>query len=250
MHVVSVPAEPVRGLMDSLDEHERVDFDTDAVHKDVRDFYENTGVWELATQAKWHRGFRVAGYFYKQLSRRMGQMNFPSANSANERVMRSRLVRIRDDADGRRNVRAWIRTFENGAVAYAAAYATYRAGDSAYMNIAFPLLGGNLTSILRLYAIRSRQTGSGILLTTFGRGDQGVYVTTHGRGVRLPMNETIHVWPRSHELSPLPLPCPPGSIPALVARHDVWLAGARLLTLDYTMYRRSSETRLHHTRPL
>ena len=223
--------------MDSLDEHESVDFNTHAVHEDVRDFYESTGCWELATRARWHRGFRFAGRVYKQVSRRMGQMNFPSTNALDERVMHSRLLRLRDEADGRHNVRAWIRTFDSGAVAYAAAYATHRAGESAYMNIAFPIIGGNLTSILRLSGIPSQQASSGVLLTTFGAGDQGVYLTTHGRGLRLPMNETIRVWPRGHELSPLPLPCPPGSSHALVARHEVWLAGLRLLTLDYTMYR-------------
>jgi hypothetical protein len=236
MHVVSAAARPVRGLMDSLDEHERADFDSHAVHEDVRDFYENTACWELATRAQWHRGFGYAGRFYKQLSRLMGQMNFPSTG-LDERVMHSRLLRLRDEADGRQNVRAWIRTFDNGAVAYAAAYATHSDGESAYMNIAFPLIGGNLTSILRLFAIPSEQSGSGIVLTTLGKGDQGVYLTTHGRGLRVPMNETIQVWPRGHPLAPSPLPCRGGAIPTLVARHDVWLAGLPLLTLDYAMYR-------------
>ena len=55
-----------------------------------------------------------------------------------------------DDArDGRTNVRAWVRWYaDTGEAIYAAAYATHALGSQVYMNIAFPLPLGNLTSIL------------------------------------------------------------------------------------------------------
>ena len=94
------------------------------------------------------------------------------------------------------------------------------------MNIAFPLPWSNLTSILYLSSIE----GGGLQLTSrhdrYWEGDHGVYLAVRRRGYRLPLDETIVVHPattlRGRE-----------STIRLRARHRMWLAGLRFLTLDY-----------------
>ncbi|MBL8222781.1 MAG: hypothetical protein JNL62_26310 [Bryobacterales bacterium] len=83
-------------------------------------------------------------------------------------------------------------------------------------------LGGNMSSILKF-----APHGEGILLTTLWKakpgGDQGVYWVSRRLPVRLPLDETIWVWPEDG---------------ALAARHDMWLCGVRYLRLRYRLLRR------------
>lgn len=66
-------------------------------------------------------------------------MNFPVDNRDPENLS-SEIVPIDDRADGRKNVRAWVRTYNGtGAAIYVALYATHCLDDQPYMNIAFPL---------------------------------------------------------------------------------------------------------------
>jgi len=115
-------------------------------------------------------------------------------------------------------------------VVYAAAYAVHRYLGVPYMNIAFPLLGGHMTSVLRMNPL-----GTGLSLTTLPiphhGGDQGVYFVWRGLTLRLPFNETIDVYDASHPS----VPKFPGEDPntAVFARHDMWLWGIRFLTLHY-----------------
>ena len=55
------------------------------------------------------------------------------------------------------------------------------------------------------------------------RGDQGIYVVFGGGTVRVPMNETIWVWPE------------PGDAARVRARHRVWLFGLTCVELEYTI---------------
>jgi YndJ-like protein len=225
-----------RGLVDTLDEFARPDFPVHAVHPAVRSFYEDTLGHGLVVRAEWAPVFRLAGRVYKWVSSRLEQMNFPLAGETTEDEISSRIVAVEDAVDGRRNVRGWVRTYRsNGKAVYVAAYSAHSLGAEVYSNIAFPLPGGNLASILRWEAIESSDGAGGVLLTTFPRpqrvGDEGVYFVNRAFAARLPFNETIRVWPAPAQ----PAPGTSDNASAL-ARHDVWLFGFRFLTLRYEIF--------------
>ena len=127
----------------------------------------------------------------------------------------------------------WYR--DSGRAIYVAAYATHRDPRRAYMNIAFPLPGGNLASILR----PQNHGADGIVLTSHPDparpGDEGVYFASALMPIRLPINETIFVWTVDDASAPRELVARGGPTTVAVARHDAWLLGLHILTLDYTI---------------
>jgi hypothetical protein len=104
--------------------------------------------------------------------------------------------------------------------------------DNTYMNIAFPLPGGNLSSILHL-AARPFPEGTGVVLSTLpaatAGGDQGVYYANRFLPVRLPVNESITVWPTGENET-----ATDGAV--LKAKHEMWLFGINYLNLDYEIF--------------
>jgi hypothetical protein len=119
-----------------------------------------------------------------------------------------------------------VRTYADGAreAIYIAAYSSHARDGHRAMNIAFPLPWSNMTSILRM----DLRDDGGVSLTTLPRdeardGDQGVYLVVSGRGLRLPLDETIDVWANAD-----------GSLGAI---HDMWIFGIRYLRLDYQLFR-------------
>lgn len=227
-----------RGLVDSLAAYDRPDFQSASLAPELRRFYERTEEYQLLIRPDWRPGFRLAARLYKfALSSRIEQMNFPLDAESREDRIASRILPIRDESDGRANVRAWVRTYsDTGRAVYAAAYANHRREGQTFMNIAFPLPGANMTSVLRLSTPIDRPDA--LILTSFPamekRGDEGVYLATRWFYFRLPINETIAVYPaagerlRNDQSGPEIL---------LTARHDMYLFGLRCLTLEYQIYR-------------
>jgi hypothetical protein len=229
------------GLVDSLSEYQRPDFPVDTLHSGIRAFYERTAFHGLLVVPEWKPGFRVLSRLYKQISKRTGQMNFPLAPESSEDLIASSIVPLDDKLDGRTGVRAWIRTYEKtGEAVYVAAYATHTHAGHTYMNIAFPLPGGNLTSILRLYTSQENAEDTALILTSSRAGnkvgDEGVYFSTSHLSIRLPMNETISVWAAdaAEAEERFELSAPPNT--TVVARHDMWLLGMAFLSLYYFIY--------------
>lgn len=218
------------GLVDTLAVFDRPGFVSAAVHPEVRAFYEATERFTLTVAARWRFPFRLAGRAWHRFGRAIGQLMLPTGDAA-PRDMPSRIVAVEADADGRPNVRGWVRQLgRGGPPVYVAAYATHRdpAGQT-YMNIAFPTPWSNLASILRIDHDPARP--GGVVLTTCSvgqddRGDQGVYLATALGAARLPMNETIDVWAEAS-----------GDGTVLRARHVLWLLGLRYLELDYAIRR-------------
>lgn len=235
----AVAPRPAAGLVDDLREHARPGFDPARVHPAVRAFYERTQDHALVVVPAWRRGFRGLGRVYRRYARRAGQMALPLDAGGDGLLVRSRVVALRDEADGRVDVRAWVRTYAaTGDPVYVAAYATHREAGQAYMNIAFPFPGWNLTSVLLMDALGAE--GAGIVLTTRATGstsgDQGVYLVRGRLRVRLPMDETIRVWPAGAAGAPFTR-LPGGAREAtVVARHEIWLLGRLVLTLDYHIF--------------
>ena len=130
---------------------------------------------------------------------------------------------------------------------YVAAYATHSRLANTYMNIAFPLPGGNLSSILHLATITSSgDRGGGIVLSTLNHahigGDQGVYYANRIIPIRLPINEVITVWPVRRENNEAL--GAQGLLPVLQAKHEMWIFGINFLNLDYDIFLIECHSRL------
>jgi hypothetical protein len=233
------PEQPPTGLVDDMDAYDRAAFDIEDVHPAVRAFYEHTARQRLFVRAHWQPGFRLGGRLFRWLASQVDQMGLPVADVADEE-MASRILKVRDEVDGRQGVRAWVRTYSaTGQVVYVAAYSLHTFQHIPYMNIAFPLPGGNITSVLRMDRI-TRGPGAnsgGLVLSTLPdaegvRGDEGIYAVTPWLPIRAPLDEAIYVWPRDPAQDGQSWPR--GAQRAqVVARHDMWLFGKLFLTLDY-----------------
>lgn len=225
------------GLVDDLELYDGVEFSVARLNPIIRDFYEHTNEFDLTVLPRWRPFIRPAARLYRKLSSRLEQMNFPveSENAA----MTSRILPIRDKPDGRSNVRAWVRHYnDSGKAIYAAAYASHRYWDRTFMNIAFPIPGGNFTSILRLTHLEAPGDAGGIALSSrphpTNPGDEGIYFANRISPVRLPINETITVYERGMPGADV-IQCD-GEI---VAFHRMWLFGVVFLELEYCICRKS-----------
>lgn len=241
------------GLMVNLEDYARDGLDTAAVSPAVRHFYEHTRDWELVVVPAWQPGWRLAGRVWKALAGRMGQLNLPWDAKARARPVTSRIVPLREDRDGREAPRGWVRTYrtdagDEGEALYVAAYSSHRRDALRYMNIAFPLPGANMTSVLRL----DPRAPGGLSLSTLATpheardGDQGVYLCTRLGALRLPLDEVIDVWdadadPNWRNTLPPPAGVDPDSVKVL-ALHDMWCFGLRYLRLTYFLTRRAEPT--------
>lgn len=221
----------VHGLVDDLDAHARRDFDPKAVHPTIRHFYEQTARWQLRVEAAWRPGWRWAGRIFRVFAGMAGQLNLPRA-VATEHDLEGRLLDLSDAADGRTRVRGWVRCFrETAQPVYVAAYSEHRHLGVTYMNIAFPLPGMNLASVLRF----DHAADGAVQLTSVPdadqAGDEGVYLVGRSWRFRLPLQETIMV--RAAAAA--------NGGPACRACHDMWLFGLRYLRLEYVMTLAGSE---------
>lgn len=225
-----------RGLVRSLDDLASRDFDPRRVDPGVRAFYEDTEGFDLRLFPRWRRGLGRIGALYARLSSGIEQVHYDVSRGGTGDRVRSRIVALDAAVDGRQGVRGWVRTYERtGRSIYVAAYATHRDPHRPYMNIAFPLPGGNLASILRVAHIGD----GGLVLTSSTHpdapGDEGVYFANRVRPVRLPIDERIRVWSRTAHDVPEELRDRATASTRGFARHDVWILGIRALTLDYAI---------------
>ena len=222
------------GMVDRFSAFDGPRCEAAAVHPEVRRFYERTADYALHVEPSWSPGLRLGARLYAWLGRRVEQMNFGVHGRAPE-PLSSRIVSVDDAADGRADVRSWVRTYDDtGAAIYVALYATHRLDGTPYMNIAFPLPWTNLTSVLSVERLGDGDPG-GVELSTGTGGDAGIYLRTQLGPLRLPMDETIRVSASGADVGvDAGLE---GSDADLYARHEVRLFGRRFLELDYRMTR-------------
>lgn len=223
------PAVPPRGLVDDLGDLGHPGLDAAAVPPAIRAFYERTADHALIVRPAWRPGFRLGARLWARVARGLGQLQLPVRAESGREGIASRIVALAEDVDGRRAPRAWIRTYRDGRALYVAAYATHRRGDRAYMNIAFPLPGGTLASVLRMDG-----AGRGVEVSTRRGGDCGIWLVLGPLGLRLPMSESIAVWTADDPDAPADLRAWAAGH-TTIARHRLWLLGVHYLTLDYAM---------------
>jgi hypothetical protein len=214
---------PAKGLVDDLDELTGPGFDPGAVDDRIRAFYEHTDDFELRVVPDWAWWIRPGARLWAAIARRLDQTQFPLRAERDDDALASHIVGLDARADGRELPRGWVRTFADGRAMYVAAYSTHRSENRAYMNIAFPMPGANLASIL---APRNTDGGGLVLDTSTAAGSHcGIWLVFRWGALRLPMREDITV-----ELDD----------GVVVARHVLRLLGVRYLTFDYRIRRTSS----------
>ena len=235
------------GLTDHFGDYASATLPAGDIHAEVAHFYDRTAYTQLRVVARWHGWLAWGGRIWAAMARRTGQLALPLDTDRPEQI-RSQIVPLRDAADGRLGVRGWVRTrmTERGEEAiYVAAYATQQCEGRPYMNIAFPLPGGTMTSVLRVDATSGTRPDKpdGVLLTTLPdaaepRGQQGVFAVIPARRkvIRLPLDETIVVWPAPAENWKSSFRFGeqfPNDPPTLLAVHDMWIFGWPYLRLEY-----------------
>ncbi|WP_435347899.1 hypothetical protein [Haloarchaeobius sp. HRN-SO-5] len=221
------------GEMDDLAEFAGPGFDPDRVDPAVRDFYERTGEYVLTLSAEWHRPFRTGAWLASHLTSVVEQLNLPAPGDGRAVDLQSEFERIDPAVDPRDGARMWVRTdADTGEGVFVAAYGSHVADGERYVNIAVPLPGGNLSTVL---SIRNLDDGA-VELTTEAPGDPGLYLVTPVGAFELPMAQQFRVWPADA----------PGGPPALdanasvVATHEMWFRGRQFLTVRYAGQTRTS----------
>jgi hypothetical protein len=217
------------GEMDDMAAFAHDGFDPELVDPDVRAFYERTGEYELSLTAEWHRPFRTGAWLASALTGRLEQLNLPAPGDGRTVRLESEFERLDPAVDPRDGARMWVRTdADTGAGVFVAAYGSHVAGGERYVNIAVPLPGGNLSTVLSL---RNLDAGA-VELTTEAPGDPGLYLVTPAGAFALPMAQRFRVWPADAAGAP-------GDVrrndeTGLIATHEMWLCGRQFLTVGYT----------------
>lgn len=248
--------EPVAGELDDLSALASESFDPTKVDPAVRAFYEQTGTYRLRYRTTWHRPFRSGAALATRLTRRIEQLNLPGPDDHSWHDLESRFFAVsepsdrgrvesdpgrEDDESGREDVRAWVRTDPaTGAAVFVALYATHRHDGERLVNIAAPLPGGNVSTVLRPELLdEGADRPTGLRFSTHGDGDPGLYLQTPLGPVTLPAEQEFRVWRLGDEETP----AGGDDRRPLGAVHEMWFLGRRFLTVDYELNPREESDR-------
>src|SRR6202022_4425577 len=136
---------PHAGLLEHFNVLRGPNFNPDAVHRDIRHFYEHAAEYQLEVWSE----VSLAGRFFLWLlvefiSRRMDQLNFPISSLEVAKGMSSEVIQLREP--GSRNVVAtgWLRRLKSsGNVIYAGLYSTVQipGEENPCVKVTFPCRG-------------------------------------------------------------------------------------------------------------
>jgi hypothetical protein len=190
----------------------------------VRAFYERTSTFAISASSQWFFPFSWLSPLVGWVTRSMGQLELPQKGRGPE-AMDSELLSLSGPLDGRGDAIGWVRLHAGTERPVTlASYATHRHQGVSYMNIAMPLPGANMSSILRV----DPGTLGGMVLTTTRRrgfaGDEGIYLVTRFGELRLPMQETLILGPAAGRAEG-----------ELAASHVVSCLGMKVVTLTYLL---------------
>ncbi|PEY32236.1 hypothetical protein CN354_21595 [Bacillus cereus] len=208
------------GLVNQMSDFHSMQFDERKVAPLIIDFYEHTKNYQLKANITWSRWFRPFAFLYEKVSRHMQQIHLGMGNRWE--VMHGNIITIKDERDGREDVRAWIRKNEHDETIFVALYSQHTYNGETYMNIALPLPYSNMTGILKL-----RNDNKDLIITSQLRkstkGDEGIYLHTRFFTLRLPLAETFTIKEENDK--------------TLTAHHQMWMFGVSFLEIDYEIER-------------
>jgi hypothetical protein len=137
--------------MDDFDDLRSDTFEPYAVADVIRRFYEHTTDFDLALEVKWSRLFYPIGLVYRELvSRRIRTFDFPVGVVKD---LENWIELIDLDHDDDPDLRAWVRVHGRDRYPmWVGAYKVYKSTidgrQASYISVAFPMPGGNLTTVL------------------------------------------------------------------------------------------------------
>jgi len=193
----------VSGMVDRIESYASDGFEPTRVAPSVRQFYEQSGGYELDVKPEWAVPWRQLAVLYRPVATRIQQLSIPMRPVSGETALTGRVVGV-DADDHSTGTRAWIRSNEsrtagNQQMTYVGIYDRYVADDRSFLRVAFPLPGGTLTGILRVE--NGGDDGDGLVFSSHpavgNSDDAGLYLVLWGVGIRLPLNETLVVDPDS-----------------------------------------------------
>lgn len=177
-------------------------FDPEAVHPNVRRFYERTSEYEMESWSEWCGVFKPFGVLLARLfSRRLQQLNVPLTPLDTSEGTSSEVLQLRDQ-DGQVIHTGWIRQLRRTRnILYAGTYSTVEVPgySGGCVKVVFPLPNGNAIVILK----PSVDSAGALTVTSAGErfGEPGFYFTVHSsdgvvwaRYVRT-MQESIRAYP-------------------------------------------------------
>jgi hypothetical protein len=227
---------PDVGIVASVDDLARADFDPAGIDPLVREFYEHTTRFALDIVPQWRLWVRPGYLLYRTLiARPLGQANVPMNQRETQRGIRSRIDTITlpgADEPGTDEdvptVRGWIRSFtDTDEPIYVGIYTTYRHGGRGYVSVGFPLPQASFTATL----LPRARPGGGLILTSRSDLDQ-------------PGHYLAYIDPASRDLTVL-------AVRGFAEQLDVYLEAGELradhafsvfgvpfLVLHYRMYRK------------
>lgn len=224
------------GEMDDMAAFARPGFDPERVHPVVRDFYEQTAAYRMASRARWHRPFRAGAALAAPVTSSLRQLNLPGPGGGRGwRWLDSRFVALDPEQDPRDGARAWIRTAGDGEAVFVALYGSHADDGERFVNIAAPLPGGNLSTALRVEHLGAGDA-TGVELTTFGPGDPGLYWVVPPLAFALPLDQRFRVWPAEEAAGVgTDVPEDPTGDAVALASQEMWLCGSKFLTVEYAI---------------
>ncbi|CAN2251428.1 YndJ family protein [Bacillus vallismortis] len=205
-----------RGLVDDMRSLRSKDFSPEKLAPFILSFYEQTVEYDVKAKVAWSKWFRPLAVVYEWFSKRTGQIHL--STNPDWYKMYSKIKGVHSKKDGRKRVRAWIRTNEKNETIFTALYSVYRSNEEGYMNISLPLPFSSMTGILKPYHHQEK-----LVLTSKRRknraGDEGIYLQTRAGIFPLPLSETFLI-EAAHDNR-------------LTAVHHMWLFGLKFLTVHY-----------------
>src|SRR5713226_2696107 len=138
---------PNAGLLEHFNVLRGPNFDPDAVHPDIRHFYEHAAEYQLDV---WSEVSLIGRFFLwllvEFISRRMDQLNFPISSLEVAKGMTSEVVQLREMGSGRLAYTGWLRRFRaTGKVIYAGLYSVTQVPGEANpcVKVTFPCFGSS-----------------------------------------------------------------------------------------------------------
>src|SRR5713226_2576088 len=136
---------PNAGLLEHFNVLRGPNFDPDAVHPDIRHFYEHAAEYQLDV---WSEVSLIGRFFLwllvEFISRRMDQLNFPISSLEVAKGMTSEVVQLIDPVSDRVVYTGWLRRLKSsGRVIYAGLYSATQMPDEAgpCVKVTFPCRG-------------------------------------------------------------------------------------------------------------
>jgi hypothetical protein len=218
------------GLLENFNVLRGPNFNPDAVHPDIRHFYEHAAEYQLDVWSE----VSLTGRFFLWLlvefiSRRMDQLNFPLSSLEVSKGMTSEVVQLVDPVSGRVVNTGWLRRLKSsGRVIYAGLYSPTQLPDEAgpCVKVTFPCRG---SANVYLAPIAHPDGSFGLVSSgsAFGRtgfyrmidGGPGHYIVRHVRTLR----ELFHVYVDAEGV--------------LRTDHTVFFLGLTIIRLHYKITR-------------